>query len=138
MRDTTVDDARVKFSNSVKEDPISSSKENETRGDRDGTPVLPRYQIDVSCAPSRKMIVFLRTRRKHTPARDTEINAILRGVVTPLATAGVFVSVKHVHSEGTIKSAYVQIERRAASSSFSIRVIKQMDVDRRRVREISR
>jgi len=54
------------------------------------------------------MIVFLRTRKKHTPARDTEINAILRGVVTPLATAGAFVSVKHVHSGGTIKFAYVQ------------------------------
>lgn len=57
------------------------------------------YQIDVSCAPSRKMIVFLRTRKKHTPTRDTEINAILRGVVTLLATAGIFVSVKHVHSK---------------------------------------
>jgi len=81
------------------------------------------------------MIVFLRTRKKHTPARDTEINAILRGVVTPLATAGAFVSVKHVHSGGTIKFAYVQVERRASSSSFSIRAIKQMDIDRRHVRE---
>lgn len=71
------------------------------------------YQIDVSCAPSRKMIVFLRTRRKRGPTRDTEINAILRGAVTPLATAGVFASVKHVHGGGRIKFAYVQIERRA-------------------------
>lgn len=40
-------------------------------------------------------------------------------------------SVKHVHGGGTIKSAYVQIERRASSSSFSIRAINQTDVDRR-------
>ncbi|XP_011694981.1 PREDICTED: uncharacterized protein LOC105454210 [Wasmannia auropunctata] len=60
------------------------------------------------------------TRRKRAPARDTEINAILRGVITPPATVGVF------------------IERRAAASSFSIRAIKRTDVDGCPVSETSR
>lgn len=47
-------------------------------------------------------------------------------------------SAKYVHGEGTIKSAYVQIKRRASSSSFSIRAINQTDIDRRHVRETSR
>jgi len=40
----TIDDTRVDFSSFAKEDSIPPSKENEERGDRDGTPVLPRIK----------------------------------------------------------------------------------------------
>lgn len=56
-------------------------------GDRDGT---PHFRVSNRCLVRTlaRMTVFLRTRKKRTPARDTEINAILGEVATSLATAG--------------------------------------------------
>lgn len=55
-------------------------------GDRDGT---PHFRVSNRCLVRTlaRMMVFLRTRRKRAPARDTEINTMLRKVATSLATA---------------------------------------------------